>query len=91
MKKKMIAVILVLVICAMALVGCASWNRGWKSFTSDLSGGLDRRITVDDYNGNEIHSWTGKIDISESESEVFFDLNGKRTVIHGGIVIIQEN
>ncbi len=91
MKKKMIAMILVLVICAMTLAGCASWNRGWKSFTSDLSGGLDRTITVYDYNGNEIHSWTGKIDISESEDEVFFDLNGKRTVIHGGIVIIQEN
>lgn len=91
MKKKIIAVILVLVICAMALAGCASWNRELKSFTSDLSGGLDRTITVYDYNGNEIHSWTGKIDISESENEVFFDLDGKRTVVHGGIVIIQEN
>ena len=49
-------------------------------------------ITDIDYNGKEIKSWTGKFDISESENEIFFDdANGKRVVIHGGIVICEEN
>lgn len=93
MKKKIIIAIalILLVLCAFCLTGCASWSRGWKSFTSDIAGGLDRTITVYDYNGTEIQSWTGKIDISESETEIYFDLDGKRTIIHGGIVIVQEN
>lgn len=91
MKKKLIIAIALLALCALCLAGCASWSRSWKSFTSDISGGLDRTITVYDYNGTEIQSWTGKIDISESETEIYFDLNGKRTIIHGGIVIVQEN
>ena len=94
MKKKIIIaiVLILLILCAICLfTRSASWNRGWKSFTSDIAGGLDRTITVYDYNGNEIQSWTGKIDISESETEIYFDLDGKRTIIHGGIVIVQEN
>lgn len=88
--KKIVAIILVFII-VLSLCGCSSWSRSWKSFRSDMSGGLNRTITVYDYNGNEIKSWAGKIDTSESADEVFFDLNGKRTIIHGGIVIIQEN
>ena len=42
--------------------------------------------------GEEKKSWTGKFDISESENEIFFDdADGKRVVIHGGIVICEEN
>ena len=45
-----------------------------------------------DYSGNEIRSWTGKFDVSESENEVYFDNeDGKRVIIHGGIVINEEN
>lgn len=40
MKKKII-----LVISSIA-VGCSSWERGIKDFTSDISGGLDRTIEV---------------------------------------------
>lgn len=69
----------------------AGFQRGIKSLGSDFSGGLDRTVTVYDYNGDEIKSWSGKIDISESENEVFFDLNDKRVIIHGGIVITEEN
>lgn len=88
--KKIIAIILVLII-TLGLCGCSSLRRSWKSFSSDMTGGLNRTITVYDYNGSEIKSWTGKIDTSESADEVFFDLDGKRTIIHGGIVIIQED
>lgn len=90
MKKKIIAMILVL-ITILSLAGCASWQREMKTISSDLGGGLNRTVTVYDYNGNPIQSWTGKIDISESDNETWFDLDGKRIIIQGGIIIIQEN
>ena len=90
MKKKIIAMILVL-ITILSLTSCASMQRDMKTISSDWGGGLNRTVTVYDYNGNPIQSWTGKIDISESENEVWFDLNGKRTIIQGGIIIVQED
>ena len=88
--KKFIALALILVTIFM-LTGCASMQRDMKTISSDWGGGLNRTVTVYDYTGNPIQSWTGKIDISESENEVWFDLNGKRTVIQGGIIIVQED
>ena len=90
MKKKIIAMILAL-ITILSLAGCASMQRDMKTISSDWSGGLNRTVTVYDYNGNPIQSWTGKIDLSESDNETWFDLDGKRTIIQGGIIIIQEN
>ena len=90
MKKKIIAMILVL-ITILSLAGCTSMQRDMKTISSDWGGGLNRTVTVYDYNGNPIQSWTGKIDISESDNETWFDLDGKRTIIQGGIIIIQEN
>ena len=94
MKKgiRIIAVISLVLILAISLTGCASCRRDIKSLSSDIKGGLNRTVTVYDYNGKKIKSWTGKFDISESENEIFFDdANGKRVVIHGGIVICEEN
>ena len=88
--KKIIALALILVTIFM-LTGCASMERDMKTITSDWGGGLNRTVTVYDYNGNPIQSWTGKIDISESDNETWFDLNGKRTIIQGGIIIVQED
>ena len=90
MKKKIIAMILVL-ITILSLAGCTSMQRDMKTISSDWGGGLNRTVTVYDYNGNPIQSWTGKIDLSESDNETWFDLDGKRTIIQGGIIIIQEN
>ena len=89
MKKMVIGI--VSIIMALSMDGCESNSREVKSTFSDLTGGLDRTVTVYDYNGEAIKSWTGHFDVSESESEVYFDLNGKRVIIHGGIVINEEN
>lgn len=89
MKKIIVGV--VSIVMALSMVGCASTSREIKSTVSDLTGGLDRTVTVYDYNGEAIKSWTGHFDVSESENEVYFDLNGKRVIIHGGIVINEEN
>ena len=93
MKKIRIVVIAMLIFAFIFLcTGCASWSREIKSWKSDFAGGLDRTVTVYDYNGKEIKSWSGKFDISESENEVFFDnADGKRVIIHGGIVVCEEN
>lgn len=91
MKKKLVGLSLLALILVTLLTGCASWDRGWKSITSDVSGGIDRTVTVYDYNGNPIKSWSGKFDMSNSENEIFFDINGKRIIIHNGIVIAEEN
>lgn len=94
MKKKVrtLACLLIVVALVLSLCGCASWSREWKSVKSDFAGGLNRTVTVYDYNGQPIKSWSGKIDLSESENEVFFDnAEGKRVIIHGGIVICEEN
>lgn len=90
MKKKII-VALSVALLATAFTGCsASFDREIKSMKSDFTGGLDRTLTVYDYNGGKINSWEGKFDVSESENEVYFDINGKRVIIHGGIVINEE-
>ena len=74
------------------LGGCSSCSRMGKSISSDMNGGLYRTVTLYDYSGDEIRSWTGKFDVSESENEVYFDdQNGKRIIIHGGIVVNEEN
>lgn len=98
MKKRksivIVYIIAILVIC-MVVIGIifntASVKRQLKSFKSDLGGGIERTVTVYDYNGKEIRHWTGKFDVSESEREIYFDdESGKRVVIHGGIVINEE-
>ena len=91
MKKRVVAIILTGLLMATALCGCESMQRSMKSIRSDMGGGLNRTVTVYDYNGGEIKSWTGKFDVSESENEVYFDLDGKRVIINGGIIINEEN
>lgn len=89
--KKKITVFALLAAMVLSLAGCASWNRALKSFGSDVAGGLNRTVTVYSYDGDVLGQWSGKFDVSESENETYFDVNGKRVIIHGGIVINEEN
>ena len=90
---------IILAICIAIIILCITYGvgisessqRALKSYQSEFGGGLNRTVTVYDYNGDEIKSYTGKFDVSESENEVYFDLNDKRVIIHGGIVINEEN
>ena len=84
--------IAIFILCVTYAVGNSeSTQRALKSYHSEFGGGLNRTVTVYDYNGDEIKSYTGKFDVSESENEVYFDLDDKRIIIHGGIVINEEN
>ena len=68
---------------------CESCSRGMKS---DWSGGLHRTAVLLDYEGDTIKTWTGKFDIRDqgSDNQIFFDINGKRVWIQGGIFISEE-
>lgn len=90
MKKKII-VLFGIVALATVMTGCtASTQRATKSLVSDWTGGLNRTVTVYDYNGGELGSWSGKFDVSENDNETYFDVNGKRVIIQGGIIINEE-
>lgn len=87
-----VAALIVGVAAITMFSGCSSCSRSLKSLSSDIDGGLNRTVTVYDYNGDKIKSWSGKFDVSESENEVYFDdSDGKRVIIHGGIVVNEEN
>lgn len=76
----------------LGLGGCASLSREMKTATSDMSGGIDRTVTLYDYDGEVVDSWSGKFDIAEGNNEIYFDgADGKRVIIQGGIVVCEEN
>lgn len=87
------------IICLLGLVmftygiyNTESVQRELKTLSSDLNGGLNRTLTVYDYTGNEIKSYTGKFDISNNDQGVIrFDINGKRHLVYNGIVIVDEH
>lgn len=90
---KKLAVLITLCV-ALLFTGCESCSRSMKSLRSDVGGGLNRTISVYDYNGQLIKSWTGKFDVAENpnKNQVYFDdQNGKRVIIDGGIIINEEN
>ena len=92
MKKAMAVGLIIgaMLIGVTLFAGSSSMKRNIKSVTSDLGGGLERTVTLYDYTGKEIERWTGKFDVSESENEVYFDVDGKRVIIQGGIVVNEE-
>lgn len=88
----LMGILIVVMLGGMILgINRASFQRSLKSFVSNWSGGLHRTVTVYDYNGKPLKSWTGTFDVSSSQFETWFDLDGKRVIIHGGIVINEEN
>ncbi len=63
-----------------------------KSINSDLNGGLERKLVIMDYEGDTLAVYEGKFDIRDNgaDNQGFFDINGKRVWIQGGIVISEE-
>jgi hypothetical protein len=70
--------------------GTASGQRALKTQESNLDGGLSRTVTVYRYSGDEIASWSGKFDVTENDQETYFDIDGRRIIIQGGIIINEE-
>ena len=76
MKKKIIAMILVL-ITILSLTGCASMQRDMKTISSDWSGGLNRTVTVYDYNGNPSRVGLEKLIFLKATMKPGLTLTGK--------------
>lgn len=75
---------------ALGLSGCASCSRFNKSMASDFGGGLHRKVTLYDYDGEVLREWEGTFDVAENDQEVYFDIDGKRVIIQGGIIVNEE-
>ena len=70
--------------------GTESGQRAFKTQQSNFNGGLNRTVTVYSYSGDEIRSWTGRFDVTENDQETWFDIDGRRVIIQGGIIINEE-
>lgn len=93
MKKKiaLIALAAAMAAATCGMTGCASCSRAAKSWDSEMNGGLQRTVTLYDYQGDKLDEWSGLIDIRTNKPGLtMFDLNGKRVLIGGGIVVSEE-
>ena len=85
------------VVAILLLLGAIMYNpftesglRAIKSLQSDWAGGLERTVTVYDEHGDVLQEWHGTFDLDNNDQEIYFDVEGRRVVIQGGIVIVQE-
>lgn len=75
----------------LLFASCASLERGCKTISSDISGGLYRVINIYSLDGKLIATYEGKIDIDDNtNSSIMFELNGKRYVYYNAIVEVIE-
>lgn len=72
----------------------ASGQRALKDQQSNLSGGIERTVSVYDINGELIERYSGKFDIETDRSSyiLFDDEQGKRHIIYytTGTIIVDE-
>lgn len=54
MKKRIIAATLTCMLLIGSLCGCAGFQCGMKSIGSNITGGLDRTVTVYSYDGKKL-------------------------------------
>lgn len=93
-----VALLLTLVVCGCIAgwqLGTESGKRAYKDEQSNLTGGIQRTVTVYDINGQVLREYTGRFDI-ETDKENYFlfdDEEGKRHIIYNttGTVLVDEN
>lgn len=82
-----------LLFCVIALFsGCTKGcQKQLKHIKSDFTG-LRRQVTLFNYDGKPIKSWTGNLQIEMKESGIMAWIgdNGKEVKVFGGIVIVEE-
>jgi hypothetical protein len=92
MKKVFFALVFALLtVLVFSTTSCESCSRELKSWDSEF-GGLERTAVLMDYEGDTIKTWEGKFDIRDenNDNQIFFDLDGKRIWIQGGIFVSEE-
>lgn len=92
--KRIGAILIILgLLCIIAsyLTGCTKGCQKSIKHLKSSAIGLNRIVTVYDYEGQMIKSYDGKFQIEiESDSVVSFIQEGKERKIIGGIVIVEE-
>jgi len=91
MKKFKLIIAIAIVATSIQFASCERCSRSIKNLSSEFSG-LHRTATLMDYTGDTIATWEGKFDIRDngSDNQIFFDLDGKRVWIQGGIFVSEE-
>ena len=83
MKKVKLAA--VLIVTALALSGCASWDRLKKSWSSELGNGLEREVVITNQTGKVVYEDSGKFDVEVNDYRVkYIDEKGKLHIIYLG-------
>lgn len=97
--KRFIKFISIIVLIIFTTSCGESWDRSIKDIKSNFGGGLYRKVTIYDYEGDSIQSWEGYFDTQMGDKSgtpyVKFDIpdsNGRkiRVMIQGGIIINEE-
>ena len=92
--KKYIALTLIVITLLGVGTGCAWWDRTKKDWESSTKGGLHRTIEVYSINGEKIHEFEGKFDISYDDERLQFvdENNKKHNIYHGdnNTIIVRE-
>ena len=98
--KRILAVLVSAALCMLLLVGMRAWfhktesgRRSLKTWKSETSRGLNRRVCVYDVSGKLIKEYRGRFDMTYDRSRIIFDdQSGKRHVIYysTGTVIVDE-
>lgn len=92
MKNIKVIIIWVCIAATLFLITrCERCSQVFHSYGSAITG-LDRTVTLYDYQGDTVQTWEGDLNVvsDKGTQEIYFDINGKRTVIYGGIVVVQE-
>lgn len=92
---KWILTITIICLIGLGIVACCSKSaaikRMGKDIKSDLSGGLERTLTVYNADGEVLKTYKGKIDLEATEGGIVkFDLNGQRIMYYNCYVEVIE-
>lgn len=91
----LIYILLTLLICCLVSLAIIVYIESQEQVNKNkLEKTPCRTVTVYDYNGQEIESWSGKFDVylKKPTNSVYFDTEeGKRVYINGGIIICEDN
>lgn len=88
--KRIIITALIAVTLIVILFSNMRWKRNIKNFKAETVG-LNRIVSVYDYNGGLIRQWEGRILVDgNGERTKITTSDAKTFIIDGGIVIIEE-
>lgn len=76
---------LVVILVLIWLIGAGTF----AMLTSGRFSKADRKISVYDYGGNLIKHWEGEFALHSDGYETYFDYEGRRVIVRGGIVIAE--